>query len=70
MKYGARVDAPLSQGLRDVYSFFFLKFNSWNTLRVRTADGVTPGYWLPALKKCIHLLPQFRVTISKKGLLF
>lgn len=59
---------PHSQGLRDVYSFF--KFNSWNILRVRPADGVTPGYWLPALKKCIDLLPQFRVTISKKGLLF
>lgn len=69
MKYGARVDAPLT-GFKRCILFFFFKFNSWNILRVRIADGVTPGYWLPALKKCIDLLPQFRVTISKKGLLF
>eukprot|EP00064_Thunnus_orientalis_P007518 superscaffoldBa00000841_g7540 len=42
------------------------KFCSRASHSMRTANGITPGYPLPPLKKSIHSLPQFRVTESEK----
>ncbi len=64
---GASVDAPFSQALRDIYSCPFTQLLE-STHSMRKANGITPGYPLPPLKKSIHSLPQFRVTeLEKEG---
>lgn len=61
----ARLDAPFSQALRDIYSCPFTQLLE-STHGMRKANGITPGYSLPALNTSIHPLPEFRVTESEK----